>query len=99
MVSRDPLRRCVGCRQLFPRSQLWRLVRQYGTHQVLLNQGMGRSAYLCRRLDCLQAARRRQQLSKALKAPVPDSLWQLLEQELQRSSEAEGRQETSDAKG
>ncbi|MFS8854289.1 YlxR family protein [Synechococcus sp. H55.2] len=95
MLGADPLRRCVGCRQLFPRSQLWRLVRQFDSHQVLLDQGMGRSAYVCRRLECLQAARRKQQMSRALKAPVPDSVFQRLEQQLLRDSEAQGPWETS----
>jgi len=89
LAGADPLRRCVGCRQLFPRSQLWRLVRQYDTHQVLLDQGMGR------RLECLRAARRKHQMSRALKAAVPDSLWQLLEQQLLRDSEAQSPPETS----
>ncbi len=93
MAGADPLRRCVGCRQLFPRSQLWRLVRQYNTHQVLVGQGMGRSAYLCRRLECLQAARRRHQMSRALKAAVPESVFQLLEQQLLRDSEAQSPKE------
>ncbi len=87
---RHPLRRCVGCRQLFPRSQLWRLVRQFDSHQVLLDEGMGRSAYLCRQLGCLQAAQRKQRLSKALKAPVPDSLFQILEQQLPAHSPSQG---------
>ncbi|MEN9210235.1 MAG: YlxR family protein [Thermostichus sp. DG02_2_bins_29] len=78
-MGRDPLRRCVACRQLFPRSQMWRLVRQFDSHQVLLEEGMGRSAYLCRRPECLQEARRKQRLSKALKAPVPEDLFQRLE--------------------
>ncbi|WP_443081736.1 YlxR family protein [Synechococcus sp. Nb3U1] len=81
-MSRDPLRRCVACRQLFPRSQLWRLVRQFDSHQVLLEEGMGRSAYLCRQFGCLQAAQRKQRLNKALKAPVPDELFQRLEAQL-----------------
>jgi len=38
-------------------------------------------------------------MSRALKAPVPDSLWQLLEQELLRSSEAESLRETSVPEG
>ncbi|MEN9229452.1 MAG: YlxR family protein [Thermostichus sp. DG02_5_bins_236] len=82
MPGVDPLRRCVACRQLFPRSQLWRLVRQFDSHQVLLEEGMGRSAYLCRQLDCLQTAQRKQRLNKALKASVPDELFQHLEAQL-----------------
>ncbi|MFS8892336.1 YlxR family protein [Synechococcus sp. R55.2] len=87
MPGADPLRRCVGCRQLFPRSQLWRLVRQFDSHQVLLDEGMGRSAYVCRRLECLQAARRKQQINRALKAPVPDSLFQRLLDSLEQDSQ------------
>lgn len=90
MAGVDPLRRCVSCRQLFPRSQLWRLVRQFDSHRVLLNEGMGRSAYLCRRWECLQTAQRKQRLSRALKAPVPDALFQSLEQQLPAHSAPHG---------
>lgn len=89
MAGVDPLRRCVACRQLFPRSQLWRFVRQFDSHQVLLGEGMGRSAYLCRRLECLQVAQRKQWLNKALKAPVPKELLQHLEAQLRRDSLAD----------
>ncbi|MGQ9838124.1 MAG: YlxR family protein [Cyanobacteriota bacterium] len=82
MPSVDPLRRCVACRRVFPRSQLWRFVRQFDSHQVLLGEGMGRSAYLCPQLDCLRAAQRKQRLNKALRASVPDELFQRLEAQL-----------------
>ena len=55
MSERPVLRRCVACRQLLDRRQLWRVIRD---HQdgVRLDEGMGRSAYLCREENCLEEA-------------------------------------------
>ncbi|MEN9205183.1 MAG: YlxR family protein [Thermostichales cyanobacterium DRC_bins_46] len=80
----DPQRRCVSCRGLFPRSQLWRVVRLAGGRGIQLDQGMGRSAYLCQRWDCLRQARRKQRLSHALKTAVPPQVYDELEQRLQQ---------------
>ena len=59
-VSRPVLRRCVACRQLLDRSMLWRVIRDH-QNGVCLDQGMGRSAYLCANEACLEEARRRVQ--------------------------------------
>jgi uncharacterized protein len=71
-------RRCVSCRQLFDRQQLWRVVRLHPQRLVQLDQGMGRSAYLCPTADCLAAAQKKNRLGRALKAPVPDNIYQQL---------------------
>ena len=85
---RPVLRRCVACRQLLDRQQLWRVIRD---HQdgVRLDRGMGRSAYLCPTETCLDEARRRKRLNKALRCQVPDSLIAVLQERL--SSERNGR--------
>jgi predicted RNA-binding protein YlxR (DUF448 family) len=75
------MRRCVACRQLFDRRQLWRVIRLAGGG-VALDRGMGRSAYLCPSPACLQEARRRRRLQRALRCPVEDSLLDELEQRL-----------------
>ena len=74
-------RRCVVCRQLLDRQLLWRVIRD---HQdgVLLDRGMGRSAYLCPTETCLDEARRRKRLNKALRCQVPDSLIAVLQERL-----------------
>jgi hypothetical protein len=91
-TSRPVLRRCVACRELFDRSILWRVIRD---HQdgVLLDQGMGRSAYLCRKESCLEEAQRRKRLPKALRCQVPDSAIEELRQRLKpnKESDAEAR--------
>lgn len=76
------LRRCVVCRQVAPKGTFWRVVRVYPSHQVQLDQGMGRSAYLCRNAECLQAAQKKNRLGRSLKVSVPDEIYQRLWQHL-----------------
>jgi predicted RNA-binding protein YlxR (DUF448 family) len=78
---RPVLRRCVACRKLLDRQQLWRVIRDH-REGVLLDRGMGRSAYLCPTEACLDEARRRKRLNKALRCQVPDSVIATLQERL-----------------
>ena len=84
MNQRPVLRRCVACRQLLDRRQLWRVVRDH-KDGVLLDTGMGRSAYLCPKEECLEDARRRKRLQKALRCQVPETVLAVLKQRLNQS--------------
>ncbi|MGB7440679.1 MAG: YlxR family protein [Coleofasciculaceae cyanobacterium] len=75
-------RRCISCRQLLPKKVLWRIVRVYPSRQVQLDEGMGRSAYLCPKASCLAAAKKKNRLGRALRVSVPDSLYETLGQRL-----------------
>ena len=86
MNSRPILRRCVACRQLMDRSLLWRVIRDH-RDGVLLDSGMGRSAYLCARKTCLEEAYRRKRLQKALRCQVPETVLAALEQRLSQQTE------------
>ncbi len=81
MRFRPVLRRCVSCRELFDRSQLWRVIR-LAEGGLALDQGMGRSAYLCANRTCLDDARRKKKLQRALRCQVADSIVEALEQRL-----------------
>ena len=83
MNQRPILRRCVACRQLLDRRQLWRVVRDH-KDGVLLDTGMGRSAYLCPKEECLEDARRRKRLQKALRCQVPDAVITVLQERFSR---------------
>jgi len=50
--------------------------------QVQLDQGMGRSAYLCRKAPCLQQAQKKNRLSKALRVAIPAAIFIELERRL-----------------
>jgi predicted RNA-binding protein YlxR (DUF448 family) len=82
-LGRPVLRRCVACRELKDRLELWRVVRLH-EGGLALDRGMGRSAYLCPQSACLHEARRRQRLQRALRCAVADTILQRLEQRLPR---------------
>lgn len=81
MAKKDH-RRCISCRQAAHRNTLWRIVRTFPDHQIQLDQGMGRSAYLCPQTSCLKSSQKKNRLGRALKAPVPPDLYQVLENRL-----------------
>ena len=87
MSERSVLRRCVTCRELLDRRQLWRVIR-LADGGIALDRGMGRSAYLCPHQSCLEEAKRRKKLQKALRCQVADSIYVALEQRLHAPSSA-----------
>ena len=81
MSSKPVLRRCVSCRELLDRQQLWRVIR-LAEGGIGLDQGMGRSAYLCPNQVCLDEAKRRKRLQRALRCQVAETIVETLEQRL-----------------
>ena len=75
VARRIPQRTCIGCRSVRPRAELLRLVLPAGADAgslVILDPGgriNGRGAYLCRASarECLEQARRRRALVRALR--------------------------------
>ncbi len=75
----EPRRTCVACRQEGTKDELVRLVR--GPDGVAVDasgRAPGRGAYLHRRAECVELARKRGALGRALRSPVPDSVWTAL---------------------
>ncbi|HHP7231332.1 MAG TPA: YlxR family protein [Xenococcaceae cyanobacterium] len=85
-------RRCVSCRQIFPKKQLWRVVKIHPSQQVCLDSGMGRSAYICFRAECLQQARQKNAFGRSLKVKIPQYIYQSLQKRL--NSEYSPRDQT-----
>ncbi len=84
MNPRPILRRCIACRKLLDRQQLWKVTRD---HQdgVVLTGGMGRSAYLCPNEYCLEESWRRKRLQKALRCKVEYSVIEVLQKRLHQN--------------
>ncbi len=69
--ARRPLRTCVGCRETRSKGQLIRLRRIGETLDVDAEGGAaGRGAYICAKMECWEAARRRRALQRALRLPT-----------------------------
>ena len=86
MKPKPVLRRCVSCRELLNRQQLWRIIR-LAEGGIGLDKGMGRSAYLCPNQVCLEEAKRRKRLQRALRCQVAETIVETLEQRLNTSAD------------
>ena len=77
----DPLRRCLSCRQLAPKSQLLRVVRLPDDEIRVASEADGRGAYIHDHQDCLRiASSTAKPLSRALRRQIPPDLLTALSQ-------------------
>ncbi|OFW80804.1 MAG: nucleic acid-binding protein [Alicyclobacillus sp. RIFOXYA1_FULL_53_8] len=76
-----PLRKCVGCQEMYPKRELVRMVlTPEGELRLdLTGKQNGRGAYLCKKQECLRTARKRKSLERALKTSIPEELYGELE--------------------
>ena len=79
MGKHRPVRTCVACRQEAGKAELIRVVRRPDGSTAIDRTGRepGRGAYLHPSPDCVEVARKRKLLDRALKAPAPPEVWQL----------------------
>lgn len=68
-------RRCISCRRVEIKTDFWRVVRLHSSGLVQIDEGMGRSAYVCPCESCLKIARQKNRLGRALKASVEDGIY------------------------
>jgi uncharacterized protein len=73
----EPIRTCVACRQEAGKRTMVRVVRDArGAATVdATGRAPGRGAYLHRDPECLEIARKRKALDRALKASVSPEVW------------------------
>ena len=83
------MRRCVSCTHLKDRTGMLRLVR-LADGEICLDQGVGRSAYVCRSPRCLQDARRRKRIQKSLRIPNHPAIDAALAAELDNAVSGNG---------
>ena len=85
MNQRPVLRQCVACKKLLDRQHLLKVTRDK-LDGVVLDNGMGRSAYLCPNENCINESRRRKRLQKALRCQVPIRVIEVLQKRLKGSN-------------
>ena len=79
-----PMRRCLGCAEHFPKSDLIRVLRTPSGDVVLDLSGKmsGRGAYICKSLACFKKARKSGRISTSLECPIPAEVYDRMEEEL-----------------
>ena len=84
-VKKIPQRQCVGCREMKEKRELLRIVKSPEGVISLDFSGKkpGRGAYVCRRPECLQKARKNRSLERAFEIQIPAEVYETLEKELE----------------
>lgn len=84
MPKKIPMRQCLGCREMKPKKELIRVVRSPQGEVSLDFKGKlpGRGAYVCPNPACLAKAKKSRALERAFSAPLPDPVWEALEQQM-----------------
>ena len=88
-VKKIPQRQCVGCREMKDKKILLRVVRS-PEGSVSLDFGgkkPGRGAYVCPSTECLKKVRKSRALERAFSAPLPDEVWEALEEQMKEGEQ------------
>ena len=83
-VKKQPVRRCTGCGEHFPKNTLIRVLRTPDGQVVLDLTGKksGRGAYICKNAACLKKARKTRRIETSLEVAISDELYEKMEEEL-----------------
>ena len=93
--KRVPMRMCTGCNEMKPKRELVRVVMSpqktdeagnvLAASEISLDltgKKPGRGAYVCKSLECLQAARKARRLERAFSCKIPDEIYETMEEEM-----------------
>ncbi len=91
--KKQPLRKCLGCGEMFPQKELVRVVKtklkdESGTETGfeisldLTGKKAGRGAYLCKNENCYNIARKARRFNKALSCEIPEEILEKMRQEI-----------------
>lgn len=83
--KKEPLRQCVGCREMKSKKEMVRVIRTPENEIVmdLTGRKNGRGAYVCHNLNCFDKARKSKAFDRALNIPIPELLYDILRKELE----------------
>ena len=75
------MRKCISCRTSYDRNNLLKITNDPKLG-IMLNQGMGRSAYICKSKKCYTDSKLKKKLQKALKSNLDPYFFDIFEKEI-----------------
>ncbi len=80
-----PQRQCVGCRQMFNKKDLIRIVHSPEGEVSIdpVGKKPGRGAYICKDPKCLQQAKKSKALERAFECQIPDEVYDTMTQQME----------------
>ena len=82
MIQHTPvMRRGISCRPTFDRNNLLKITNDHKLG-IMLNQGIGRSAYICKSKKCYTDSKLQKKLQRALKSTLNPDFFDIFEREI-----------------
>ena len=75
------MRLCISCRKTYDRKNLLKITKDH-KQGIIVQRGMGRSAYICKSKKCYSDAKIKKKLQKALKTSLDPQFIDIFEQEI-----------------
>jgi len=75
------MRICISCRKTYDRKYLLKITKDH-KQGLMIQKGMGRSAYICKSKKCCSDSKIKKKLQKALKTLLEPELVEKLEKEI-----------------
>ena len=92
-----PMRKCLGCGEMFPQRELVRVVKtkikpeaEDGEVTIevsldLVGKKNGRGAYVCRKSECFEKARKAKRFARALQCEISEDIYEKMAGEMRDS--------------
>ena len=91
-----PMRKCMGCGEMFPKKELVRVVKTkisedeegnevYEISLDLTGKKAGRGAYVCKSAECLKKARKAKRFGRNLECQIPEEVYDRMTEEMEQS--------------
>ena len=82
MIQQTPVMRlCISCRKTYDRKNLLKITKDHD-QGITFQQGMGRSAYICKAKKCYSDSKIKKKLQKALKTSLEPEFIDIFEKEI-----------------
>ena len=82
MIHQTPVMRiCISCRKTYDRKDLLKITKDH-KQGIMLQKGMGRSAYICKSKKCFSDSKIKKKLQKALKTSLEPEFVEIFEKEI-----------------
>ncbi len=75
------MRLCISCRKTYNRKHLIKITKDH-KQGIMIQKGMGRSAYICKSKKCCSDSNIKKKLQKALKTPLEPKFMDIFEKEI-----------------
>ena len=82
MIQQSPVMRiCIACRKTYDRKNLFKITKDH-KQGILFQNGIGRSAYICKSKKCYLDSKVKKKLQKALKTVFKPEFFDMFEKEI-----------------